>query len=276
MTSFINKHPALSLLVLALGISGAFFAPVATGLIPVEFSQLASVGPSLAAIILVSITGGLSGLQKLLGRVLIWRVGLGWWLFVLLFPAITSVMSLSLFNVFGGPAVDYAALSPIASIVPMIIFLTVIAGLGEEFGWRGFALPRLQIRDNALYASCIIGLIWGVWHIPLFLVDGTSQSLWAADVGLIPAILVYTAFLIANAIQMTWVFNNTKGSVLLAAVMHGAQNAWIGGYIDVYRGEIGGVIVFTVVMWIVTGIIILVSGPKHLSRTVERQRLESN
>ena len=90
------------------------------------------------------------------------------------------------------------------------------------------------------------------------------------------SILFYMAFLIANAIQMTWVFNNTKGSVLLAAVMHGAQNAWIGGYIDVYRGEIGGIVVFTAVMWVVTGIIILVSGPEHLSRTVQKQTLETH
>ena len=133
-------------------------------------------------------------------------------------------------------------------------------------------LTQASDQGQRAVCSCIIGLIWGAWHIPLFLVEGTSQALWAADVGLIPAILFYTAFLIANAIQMTWVFNNTKGSVLLAAVMHGGQNAWIGGYIDVYRGEIGGVIAFTVVMWVVTGIIILVSGPKHLSRTEERQQ----
>jgi hypothetical protein len=126
--------------------------------------------------------------------------------------------------------------------------LTILAGLGEEFGWRGFAMPRLQARYNALVSSIIIGVLWGIWHIPLFLVEGTIQHDWTMDASLVPAVLGYMAFLIAWSIQYTWVFNNTKGSVLLAAVLHGAGNAWIGGYIDVYRGHFAGITTFMVVM----------------------------
>jgi len=94
------------------------------------------------------------------------------------------------------------------------------------------------------------------------------------DAGLIPAVLLYTVVCMAWSIQYTWVFNNTKGSVLLAAVLHGAGNVWFGGYIDVYRGHFGGIVVFTVVMAIVSTIIVLLAGPTDLSRTNERNVLE--
>jgi hypothetical protein len=156
----------------------------------------------------------------------------------------------------------------------MILMLTIFAGMGEEFGWRGFALPRLQARYNALVSSLIVGVFWSLWHIPLFFVEGTAQYQWGLDAGLIPAVLMYSSFVISLAIQLTWVFNNTKGSVLLAAVLHGAGNAWMGGYIDVYRGNVGGVVTFTVVSVVVSIIIVLIAGPTNLSRTNERNVLK--
>jgi membrane protease YdiL (CAAX protease family) len=155
----------------------------------------------------------------------------------------------------------------------MIILLTIFAGMGEEFGWRGFALPRLQARYNALVSSLIIGLVWGIWHIPLFLTNGTIQYKWQLEAGLLPAVLAYTVFCMAWSIQYTWLFNNTKGSVLLAAVVHGAVNAW-NGYIDVYRGHFGGVVAYMVVSVIVSIIIVLLAGPTTLSRTNKRNVLE--
>jgi membrane protease YdiL (CAAX protease family) len=193
---------------------------------------------------------------------------------VLLFAVIPSVAALYLFSLFGGPPIDWSELDPLYSVVPLIIILTILAGMGEEFGWRGFAMPRLQARYNALVASIIIGVLWGLWHIPLFLVEGTTQYDWQLEAGLIPAVLGYMVFLIAWSIQFTWVFNNTRGSVLLAAVLHGAGNAWIGGYIDVYRGHFGGIVAFMVVSVIVSIIIVFMAGPTNLSRTKERNVLQ--
>jgi membrane protease YdiL (CAAX protease family) len=246
---------------------------VNAGLLPEGADQLGALSASLAAIVLAAVEGRKGGVRELLGRLLIWRVGIQWWAFVLLFPIIPSVIALYLFDLLGGPAVDWSGLKPLSSVVPMIIMLTVFAGIGEEFGWRGFAMPRLQARHNALVASLIIGTLWGIWHIPLFLTEGTTQSQWLMEVGWLPAILAYTVYCIAWSIQYTWVFNNTRGSVLLAAVMHGAGNAWIGGYIDVYRGHFGGVLVFTAVMVVVSIIIVLIAGPTHLSRTNTRNVL---
>jgi len=249
-------------------------AAIRTGLLPEGASQLGAFSSSLAAIVLAALEGRKGGVRELLGRLLIWRAGIRWWAFVLLFEVLPSVAALYLFSLFGGPAVDWSGLKPLPSVVPMIIMLTILAGLGEELGWRGFALPRLQARYNALVSSIIVGVAWGIWHIPLFLIEGTTQYRWQMEAGLIPAVLGYTVFVIAWAIQYTWVFNNTRGSVLLAAVLHGAGNAWIGGYIDVYRGRFGGVVAFMVVSVIVSALIVVFAGATNLSRTNERNVLE--
>ena len=163
-------------------------------------------------------------------------------------------------------------LAPLSSVIPSIIILTIFAGMGEEFGWRGFALPRLQDRHTALVSSLIIGGLWGIWHLPLFLTGARTQYQWRLEAGWLLPVLMYTVFVVAWSIQYTWVFNHTKGSVLLAAVLHGAGNAWI-GYIDVYRGHFGGVVAFTVVSVLVSGILVLLAGPTNLSRTNARNVL---
>lgn len=274
MSAIVRKYPALSLLVLA-GILGvAPLAAINAGLLPESADQLGALSASLAGIILAAVEGRKGGVRELLGRFLIWRVGIQWWAFALLFGVIPAVAGLYLYNLFGGPAVDWNGLKPLSNVVPLIIILTVFAGMGEEFGWRGFAMPRLQARYNALVSSLIIGVMWAIWHIPLSFTDGTIQYKWRLEVGLIPAILGYSAFVIAWSIQYAWVFNNTKGSVLLAAVIHGSVNAW-NGYIDVYRGHFGGVVAYTVVSVIVSIIIVLIAGSTNLSRTKERNALET-
>jgi len=272
MSTIIRRYPAVSLLVLAMILGMAPAAAVSAGLLPQGASQLVALSASLAGIILAAVEGRKGGVRELLGRFLIWRVDIRWWAFALLFGAITAVAGLYLFNLLGGPAVDWSGLKPLSSVVPMIVMLTILAGMGEEFGWRGFALPRLQARHSALVSSLIIGLLWGMWHIPLFLIKGTIQYQWQLEAGLLPAILGYTLFNIAWSIQYTWVFNNTRGSVLLAAVVHGAVNGW-NGYIDVYRGHFGGIAAYAAVVVFVSAVIVLVAGPANLSRTNKRNVL---
>jgi membrane protease YdiL (CAAX protease family) len=208
----------------------------------------------------------------LLGRFLIWRVGIQWWAFALFSAIPVSVAGLYLFNLLGGPRVDWSGLQPLYSIVPMFVILTIAAGIGEEFGWRGFLLPRLQTRHNALVSGLIVGVIWATWHIPLFFIKGTAQYSWQSQGGLLAAIFGYSAFVIASSLQFTWLFNNTKGSVLLAAILHGASNAW-DGYIDVYRGHFAGILTFIVVQVLISLLIVLMAGATNLSRTNKRNVL---
>jgi CAAX protease family protein len=273
MSAIVRKYPALSLLILAMILGTAPLLAVNAGLLPPGADQLGAFSASLAGIILAAVEGRKGGVRELLGRFLIWRVGIQWWAFVLLFPVIPAVTALYLFHLFGGPAVDWSQLKPLSSVVPPFIMLTIFAGMGEEFGWRGFALPRLQARYNALTASLIVGVLWSIWHIPLFLTKGTIQYEWRLQAGLILPILAYAMFVISESIRCTWVFNNTKGSVLLTVVQHGALNAW-NGYIDVYRGNFGGILTYMVVAVIVSILIVLWAGSTNLSRTNQRNVLK--
>ena len=232
MSAFAKKYPALSMFILAMIFGAVVSLAIATDLLPPGASQLGALSSSLAAIVLVVVGGRKGGLRELLGRFLIWRVGFQWWAIALFFAIIPSVAGLYLFDLLGGPPVDWSELPPLYTVVPSFIMLTIAAGIGEEFGWRGFLLPRLQTRHNALVSSLIIGGMWAIWHIPQFFIQGTFQHDLGSQAGLLAAFLTYSVFVIVSSIQFTWVFNNTRGSVLMAAVMHGASNAWAAIHFD--------------------------------------------
>jgi len=273
MSTFIKKYPAISLLVLAMIFGFAPALIVAAGLLSPNWMQLGALSSSLAAIVLVLIEGRKGGLRELLSRALIWRVGIQWWAIALFFMIVPSVASLYLYNLLGGPAVDWSGLKPLYTVIPDFIFLTIAAGIGEEFGWRGFLLPRLQTRYNALASALIVGFAWATWHIPLFFIEGTSQYEQGMQSGLLLAILGYSAFVIANSVLFTWLFNNTRGSVLLAAVFHGASNTWA-VYLGMGNSPFGGILTLMALSVLITAVIVVVAGAKDLSRIYKRNMLE--
>jgi hypothetical protein len=269
LSTFVRKYPAISLLVVAMVLGMAPVFAVNAGLLPVGWDQLGALSAGLAGIILAAVEARKGGVRELLSRFLIWRVGLQWWAYALLFPIVLSVASLYLFQLLGGPRPDWSSLRPLYTVIPTMIFLIVMAGIGEEFGWRGFALPRLQARHHALTSGLIVGVIWAIWHIPLFFTLGTPQYQMRMEAGPVLPIGGFSLFVIAGSIQYTWLFNNTRGSVLLAAVAHGAGNAWV-DYIDVYRGHLGGLLTFACLQIVVSILIIAFTGARNLSRTQER------
>jgi len=273
MSAIVRKYPALCLLVLAMILGMAPVLAVNAGLLPTGWAQLGALSAGLAGIILAAVEGRKGGVRELLRRILIWRVGLQWWAYALLFPVVMSVASLTLFDRLGGPAVDWSGLQPLYTVIPTLIFLIIMAGIGEEYGWRGFALPRLQARYKALHSALVVGVIWAIWHIPMFFTRGTAQFQMREQAGWALPILGYSLFVIAGSIQYTWLFNNTRGSVLLAAVAHGAGNAWVGSYIDVYRGNFGGVLTFAALHVLVSILVVLLAGPANLSRSKARNAL---
>ena len=273
MSAFVKKYPAISLLVLAMLFGFAPALAVAVGWLPPAWIQLGALSASLAAVVLVSIEGRKGGLRELLSRVLIWRVGIQWWVLALFFMIVPTVASMYLYHLLGGPAVDRSGLQPLYTVVPTFIFLTIAAGIGEEFGWRGFLLPRLQTRHNALVSGLIVGIAWAAWHVPLFFIEGTSQYEQGLQGGLLPVILGYSAFVIANSVQFTWLFNNTRGSVLLAAVFHGASNTWA-GYLGMGDSPFGGILTLMALSVLITAVIVALAGAKDLSRTFKRNMLE--
>ena len=272
MSNIVKKNPALSLFVLALILAMIPLPLVITGLLPSGFMQLSALSASAAGIILAAVERRKGGVKELLRRALIWRVGFGWWLFVLLFPGIVSIAAMYIATFFGGPKADLSLLPPIYNLFPTLIFLTIFAGFGEEFGWRGFAIPRLQKRYNALITSLIIGTLHFLWHTPLFFIEGTGQYLFVQELGFLTAYLVYALLVIPFGVTLSWIFNNTRGSVLIIAVFHGSLNAWTGysnASVDM------SVVLTGIVLWtIVSIVVIFLFGAKNLSRKHERNVLE--
>ena len=177
-----------------------------TGQHPLFF--LAVYAPAIAAFIVVIYNAGTEGLRRYLGRLLLWRCSLPWYSFLIIgIPLIFIGGSALKGNLFTEPF-------PFSSFQSLILalVLTAIKGPVEEFGWRGVALPLLQRKFAPIWAGLILGVIWGFWHLPAFLLSGTPQSAWS-----------FTPFFvgsIALSVIVTALFNKSHGSILLPALFH--------------------------------------------------------
>jgi len=172
------------------------------------------VGPFLSAFIMTGMTERRKGVGRLLRQLVLWRVGLRWYLFALI--GLPAIMVLSVIFLPGALASfqDFGGLAPLPLFFLFVYIFFLGGPLGEEPGWRGFALPRLQRRYGPLVGSLILGPIWAFWHLPLF---------WAPAWNLPPTVLNLVIFVIAAiafTTVMTWVFNNTKGSLFIAVLVH--------------------------------------------------------
>ncbi|MGE5261288.1 MAG: CPBP family intramembrane glutamic endopeptidase [Actinomycetota bacterium] len=188
---------------------------------PVSAALAPFAGPCLAAFIMTGVTQGSAGIRRLLRRIVLWRVGVWWYLFALVgIPAITVLGALVLPGVLASwqaPASSLLLTYPFSFVVSLIIG----GPLGEEIGWRGFALPRLQRTQGPLVGSLILGLLWAFWHLPYFWMPewGTPKDT-ALD------IVWFVLADIALTIVYTWVFNNTKGSLLIVILVHASNDAF--------------------------------------------------
>ncbi len=177
-----------------------------TGNHPLFF--LAVYAPAIAAFIIILYHAGVSGLRAYLSRLLIWRCSPVWYAFLIV----------------GLPMVFYAGAAwkgtlwsepfPFSSFQTLLaaLVLAAIKGPVEEFGWRGLALPLLQRKFAPIWAALILGVIWGFWHLPAFLLSGTQQSEWSFS--------AFFAGCIAISVIVTALFNASRGSILLSAFFH--------------------------------------------------------
>ncbi len=181
--------------------------------------------PGVAAVLLTARAGGGSAVRRLLARLAIWRVGWKWWAAAIAVqPALLGITAWVHNRL--GPDVP---LGPIAfagwgTLIANLVFLT-LAGLGEETGWRGVALPGLQARRSALVSSLILGLVWATWHLPFWILLGTAEQY-----GLGYFALNFLGF-VPLTIYVTWFFNHSRSSLLLPVVFHVVFNmvnvAWL-------------------------------------------------
>ena len=271
----LKRYPMWLYLVMAFVISWALWAVlIATtspdamqeGITPsfILLAMLGGFGPSIAGVVATAIVDGKSGLADLWARTKRWRVPVRWYVIALLLTPVVGLVTVVIDRAFGLPAATWK--SALATL-PISVIWPIFAALGEEFGWRGFMLPRLQKRQTALWASIVVAVAWGVWHLP-------TQYLAFRQYGLL---VVFTHLLLDNilplipmTIAMTWVHNSTGKSMLLMLLFHFSITFTAQVYSVVDMPVAGGLwhgVINSLIWWVVGAIIIAWAGAKRLARS---------
>ncbi|MCG2462721.1 CPBP family intramembrane metalloprotease [Flavobacteriaceae bacterium F89] len=181
-------------------------------------------GPTISGIVTALVFDGLNGVLNLFKKVFIWNIPFINYLYIILLPIFFVVIGIGLYKIFIG---DIGSFDKMAFLsIPTTLWAGFYAGpLGEELGWRGFLLPEFQKRFSSLKSAILIGIIWFVWHIPLFRAPfGTLVS--GEAISILP-VIIYFMMLICLSIIITWLVNNSRGSVLIAILFHLSTNAGI-------------------------------------------------
>lgn len=237
LSVWMRQHPIVAYFSIAFAITWALHMPMALGkqglgIFPYEVPEAlfvilfilgAIAGPTLGAFLVTNALDGKEGRRKLFRRYGQWRVGLPWYVLAIFgFPMIYLIAgSVALGRV---PLIEMAAnsgtfFSPY--LIAVLIFPAFITW-GEEPGWRGFALTRLQEHYHPLLSTVIVGFMHGLWHLPVFTFGSGPIPLGPFDLS---EFTLNTAMTIATAIFFTWVFNHAKGSILIAVLIHASSNA---------------------------------------------------
>lgn len=183
---------------------GLLAGPVDRYMLP---AGLGAFGPLVAAVIASRSAARRAGVRALFRPLLTWRVGARWYLVAVGFTSALYVAAMAVYTLAGRGGNAHWLYPPADGqrIAAMIVF-----PIGEEFGWRGFALPRLQERHGMLTASLLVGLGWALWHLPMFLLAGATPGVFALSV----------AYILASSVTFSWIYNHTRGSLLIAILAH--------------------------------------------------------
>lgn len=258
--SIVSRFPLLSFFILAYAIN-ILFTVVSAYLFTIPrpiltFFQIFS--PTFSALTICWIIGGWDAIKKLLIGFTRWKASI-WWYLAAFSLALVPLLFALVYRFLG---YDSPGMDP-KTTVPFLLgnlALTLYSGpLAEEAGWRGFALPKLQKRFGALLSSLILGTIWACWHLPFYAISGGGAGL---------PFPIYFVMVLVVTIFITWIYNNTNGSLGLCVITHFCFNfssAFIMGFLGllppmVFQIGCGGLLGVYVI------VIIIVFGPKRLSR----------
>lgn len=180
-------------------------------------------GPTLAALAMAGVRGGRAAVIQLVSRLFRWRASWRWYLFAALTPFATLTLAICMSS-FRTSAWEGFVLSKLLVQIPVAMLVALPFGpLGEELGWRGFALPLLQQKFSTTTSSLILGAVWTFWHSPMFAFPGAAIPSFL-QVALV-SVLFYLVYTVATSVLLTTLFNHTGGSVLLAILLHTTHNA---------------------------------------------------
>ena len=235
------------------------------GPLPLWLHYFTAYGPMLSAIIVVKLSRGGEGIRSLLRGTIKWNVGVGW-ILIAFSPVALFAFGVIITYLFARQIPNLSLLGKI-NFLPNLGILAfpiwiLTSGIGEETGWRGFALPRLQKNMGALGAAVVVGLFWALWHVPAFFYLPNYMKMGLAS---FPGL----AFgIIAGSILLTWLYNSTRGSILMAILWHGAFN-----FVTASKAGEGTAAMITSILVMVWAIlIVLILGPRNLS-ALEKQQI---
>lgn len=213
---------------------------------------LAVLAPSLTACALAALRGGRRALRELLGMALRWRFPVRWYLVTLVVPFAVPLAAVALDALRSGVAPEAWLFVPSAQTLATFW----IAPIGEDLGWRGYALSRLLALWSPTTTSLILGPVWALWHLPMALVPGTAQ----AD----QSFLLFTVQVTGATMIFTRVFLATRGSVLAMMLMHGAANLAF-NTVPVFAHEGGNATrtALIAVLYLVVGVVALITMPRQ-------------
>jgi membrane protease YdiL (CAAX protease family) len=229
MLVFIRNHPLVSFFALAFGLTWAIMIPgvvASYGLIDfpnaVPLLLVMSYGPTIAAIAVSASLGGRAAIKSLLGRLLIWRVGFRWYAVALLLNGAVVLAALGVYALLGNALPPFPVLGPGLLLDVVLTFVVVALVNGEEIGWRGFALPRLQARWGFVGTVIVLGALETLFHLPIYFNNGASAA--GGQNG--TSFLAFTASSFLAVTLFIWLYNHTRGSLLIATLFHASMNAW--------------------------------------------------
>ena len=234
LATLVKKHSTAAFSVLAYLITWAFWIPFAIFapsqaelasnpdlrnspvMLTFLLQSIGNYGPTLAAILLWTFSGKRAELKDAFKRVRPHRASLFWYIVALLLPIGMQLPGLFVYAWLGGNMAGFSIVKVFLLIGPYIF----VSGLGEELGWRGYALTNLQMTKSPFISSLIVGVFWGVWHLPIiYYFSSQSGLLFLVFFGL------YVLFLTATSIIFTWVYNATDKSLWMVVLMHAATTA---------------------------------------------------
>jgi membrane protease YdiL (CAAX protease family) len=267
LAAFVGLTYAISWTIwLSLIVSSTSIASPAGGVLNAE----AIAGPSIAAMVVAIMLGG-TQLRDLVAGLSLDRLSTRWVATALVLPLGMVALAILVAVMLLGTAAPTFSIAIGATIAVEFVRIFFLGGpLGEEIGWRGFALPRIQATRTAFDASVLLGVIWGLWHIPLYFVSGTGQF-ETLRAGTDPAFAIggFVGWTIGLSVLFTWLYNQTRGSLLVVMLFHAAVNLAV--FLPALLGSTGLVSLLNVaVTWIVALVVTVRFGRATLAASASR------
>jgi membrane protease YdiL (CAAX protease family) len=265
-----KRHPLIAFTVLAYSFSWSFWLFASGGKHPSTFlTWIGGFGPAIAAFILTTLLEGRDGLRRMLSKAFVWKIHLLWYLVALGLPIIGMVGLIAIYALISG---DFAPLQSLGTwllelgensgVLVITLLLGLIVLIGEEFGWRGYALPKLRANHTDLVSSIGVGIIWGLWHLPNLWPFQPKQD--ALD------LLFFMADIVTISILYTWLYIHSAESILLVSVFHSTYDVMVfygSATLPFLRSTQGYELI---VLLIMASLIVIRYGPKHFQSRLKK------